>query len=66
MPGGTNLQQLPAYNLGIMQNQGFDGELTFRDHVGQLSYLSLIHIFLILKPERNLGIKLLKRLVLRM
>ena len=30
--------QLPAYNLGIMQNQGFDGELTFRDHVGQLSY----------------------------
>ncbi len=30
--------QLPAYNLGIMQNQGFDGELTFRDRVGQLSY----------------------------
>lgn len=30
--------QLPAYNLGIMTNQGFDGELTFRDRIGKLSY----------------------------
>lgn len=26
---------LPAYNLGIMQNQGFDGELTYRDRIGK-------------------------------
>ena len=26
---------LPAYNLGKMQNQGFDGEITFNDRIGQ-------------------------------
>jgi TonB-linked SusC/RagA family outer membrane protein len=30
--------ELPAYNLGIMKNQGFDGELTFRDRISIFSY----------------------------
>lgn len=29
---------LPAYNLGRMENYGIDGELNFRDHVGSVNY----------------------------
>lgn len=28
----------PAYNLGIMQNSGYDGEINYRDKVGDFSY----------------------------
>ena len=29
---------LPAYNMGKMENKGFDGEITFRDHIGPFNY----------------------------
>lgn len=29
---------LPAYNLGRMENYGIDGELNFRDHIGSVNY----------------------------
>ncbi len=29
---------LPAYNMGVMQNQGFDGELMFRNRSGEWLY----------------------------
>jgi len=29
---------LPAYNMGIMKNGGFDGEISFRDRVGKLNF----------------------------
>ncbi|WP_236974585.1 SusC/RagA family TonB-linked outer membrane protein [Membranihabitans maritimus] len=29
---------LPAYNLGRMQNRGIDGEITFNDRIGDVSY----------------------------
>ena len=29
---------LPAYNLGEMENGGFDGEFNFRDKIGKLNY----------------------------
>ena len=29
---------LPAYNLGKMENKGFDGEVTFNDHIGTFNY----------------------------
>jgi TonB-linked SusC/RagA family outer membrane protein len=29
---------MPAYNMGEMENGGFDGEITFRDNAGKLNY----------------------------
>lgn len=29
---------LPAYNLGKMENYGIDGEVTFRDHISSVNY----------------------------
>ncbi len=29
---------LPAYNLGRMENRGFDGEITFNDRIGRFNY----------------------------
>ncbi len=29
---------LPAYNMGKMENRGFDGEVTFNDRIGRVNY----------------------------
>lgn len=30
--------KLPPYNFGRMQNRGIDGDITFRDHIGNVQY----------------------------